>query len=598
MKIKLPPNTYLSRIEPFKSKGLETDTIYHKGVTGCGITTLAYKYFNKNAIIIEPNVPVIEDKVEEHNRKHRLDQQILGVYKGIDVDEITDYINGDVTYKKILTTPEGFVKVVKAFGENIEHMLDNYFILFDECERIITDVSYRGKIAAPIDWFFQFKHKAMVSATVLPFSDPRFIDFKHVYIEPAYEYSKPLTVISTNNVVESLRKHLDRLNSEQVLIFLNSTNTIYDIASRLDILDSCHVYCSKKSALTLNSKKLRHSFWDLDVKKLAPINFFTSRFFSAVDIKLPYNPDVIMITDVYMAAHSVLDPQTEVIQIAGRCRNGVKSLSHISNFSPSLESMNEVEAKSYLKGCLDTYQGFIKARNESTHRGVRDALNYAIEGSPFHGFYNDGALNTFMVDNFINEERVRGYYQHADALLLAYSNLSNHFTISHKAEEYPLTDEDRRKKHTGPTARQLRQIIANELYRITPRVDYFPFEDDDFTNFTRTQDRKITEAFDILGFERLEATGYSLTKIKTAVEVAKRASAIERMRSLVHAALHSGQTYPERDIKALLSEIKIRLNLNISTPATLIREFFEVRRTTINGVNVYVLGSKQEPPIP
>jgi len=68
--------------------------------------------------------------------------------------------------------------------DNENEMLENYFLLFDECERIVTDISYRGKIAAPLETFFRFKNKAVVSVTTLEFSDERFKNFDHYIIQP------------------------------------------------------------------------------------------------------------------------------------------------------------------------------------------------------------------------------------------------------------------------------------------------------------------------------------------------------------------------------------------------------------------------------
>jgi hypothetical protein len=65
--IKLPPDTYLSAIEPFKSKGLDTNSIYHKTVTGVGISTFAIRFLKENLIQSFPNKPVVEAKAKEHN---------------------------------------------------------------------------------------------------------------------------------------------------------------------------------------------------------------------------------------------------------------------------------------------------------------------------------------------------------------------------------------------------------------------------------------------------------------------------------------------------------------------------------------------------
>ena len=44
----------------------------------------------------------------------------------------------------------------------------------DECHQLVKDVDYRVDIVTPMKDFFLFKNKALVSATPIGFSDPRF----------------------------------------------------------------------------------------------------------------------------------------------------------------------------------------------------------------------------------------------------------------------------------------------------------------------------------------------------------------------------------------------------------------------------------------
>ena len=69
-------------------------------------------------------------------------------------------------------------------------MYEDYFLLFDECEKAIQDVGYRGDIYLPVEDFFRFRNKAMVSATPIVPSDPRFAEqgFEMLRIVPTYDY--------------------------------------------------------------------------------------------------------------------------------------------------------------------------------------------------------------------------------------------------------------------------------------------------------------------------------------------------------------------------------------------------------------------------
>lgn len=44
-------------------------------------------------------------------------------------------------------------------------MYTECFILFDECEKLVQDVHYRDSIREPMNDFFRFQNKALISAT-------------------------------------------------------------------------------------------------------------------------------------------------------------------------------------------------------------------------------------------------------------------------------------------------------------------------------------------------------------------------------------------------------------------------------------------------
>ncbi|MEN0054472.1 MAG: hypothetical protein AAGC65_12435 [Mucilaginibacter sp.] len=323
--IKLTKGQFLKDIEPFKSSGIPNNCILHKEITGCGATS-SELFTERNSIIIVPHVPVIKAKQRAHNDKYGAEAQILGIYKGVDDIQIENYLNSKAIYKKLITTPEGFKKILRVFTNDIESLLKEYFLLFDECERIITDVSYRGAITAPIEWFIKFENKALVSATPLDFSHPVLASMNHYKILPEYDYRKQIKVIGTNNIIESLERQLPEEPEKPVFLFINSTNCIIDIVNTLNLKDRSYVYCGDKSVAKLTANKFRRASSELDLSNLSKYNFLTSRYFSALDIELDYQPDVVLVTDVHTAEHSILDVHTEIIQIAGRFRRGINGI--------------------------------------------------------------------------------------------------------------------------------------------------------------------------------------------------------------------------------------------------------------------------------
>lgn len=438
----------------------------NKTITGLGAT---YSEMNsdRHSFIIEPNVPVIQGKVEEHNAKpENQNRQILGVHKGIYRDDILAYITSDAKYKKILSTPEGFRdKILPAIKDSLDFYKKNFYLLIDECEKNIQDSSYRGKINAPFDVFFEFENKGLVSATPLEFSDPRFLEhkFTNYIVQPEYIFSQPLQLIHTNNVLESFIDYLKDNPVDQYCIFVNSTNTIEAIIKQLKIKEQSAVFCAEESVDKLDYKDLPIARSEFDVKFMKKFNFFTSRYFSAFDVILDHKPNVVLLTDVYFAKHSILDPSTEVIQIAGRLRNGINKLTHISNFNPKLKSMSTDDAVAYLEGIGAMLQSLINLALNMPHKGQQDFLDQIMKVELARFFKEDGSYDWFMYDNFIHEERVKGYYQNLHNLGNVYKTLEKHFVLDLKPSYYLLGDEERLNR---ATAENRKDLLKKDCYPV------------------------------------------------------------------------------------------------------------------------------------
>ncbi|GAA3969225.1 hypothetical protein [Mucilaginibacter dorajii] len=590
--VKLNQGQFLSEIEPFKSSCIPTDHIINKTVPGCGITTLEALHTKRHSIIILPNVPVIEGKVSEQNKPKNKGHYLLGVHKGIEIEHIQKYLKSDNVYKKILTTPEGFVnKVIKAFDGNKKSLLEDYFLLYDECERIITDVSYRDAITAPMKYFFMFKQKALVSATTLPFSDKRLNDFKHIVIEPNYDYSKVIKVVQTNNVLESFRRHTNDLNSEQYAIFLNSTDIILALIEGMGIRSESMVFCAQDSVKKLAGDAFMNASHILATDRIKKYTFYTSRFFSAVDIKVNHTPDIIMLTDVYFAKHSILDPFTEVVQISGRYRNGIASLTHISNFNPKLSSKSEQESRHYLDGCFDTYKGFLKSYNHETHPGSKDMFSTAISTSPVHNFFDDDEVNPFMVDNYISEERVRGYYRSESYLKEPYEMLRNHYKPTFKTEKYALGDYERLCRGTKMPESEKRKVIAHQIDKFTPRHGNYVIEPEGLRDSIRSAYPLVATLYDLVGLEGLEQTDYSIGSIKAAIKVAESNALYKRLAPFVY-NVFDGQVSNSKDMAAKLTKVYKDNGVIEEAKAAHISKFYNTTRSTKDGEHVYKLLSK------
>ncbi len=574
--------SYLSSI----FKVIPTNTYINKFLPNTRATTLELES-RRHSIIIEPNVPVIIGKEDLYNKNVLL---VRGAYENVKFNDIIDYLNSDVPFKKIITTPESYPKVRSAINNTSFNLYKDFFILLDECEKIIQDCVYRKKIILPFDDFFKYTNKAMISATPLMPSDPRFKKFKHIQVVPKFNYKKSLSLVTTNSILISLRKYIEQTPDKHYFIFLNSTQVIASLIKALDIKDESAVYCSRESVIELKINDIPDCSERLPKieGKNGPFkkfNFFTSRFFSAVDIMLPYKPTVIMLTEVNFAFHSILDPTTEAVQILGRFRNGFKKAVHITNIDQIRKPKTVCVSKAYLEGCEASYIELKMLHKAATSEGGKATLKEALERVEYAQFiYEDGSKNYFMWDNYVNEERVKAYYSSKERLITAYK-YCKHFRVQHSPEQYPYIDlllnplakEISEKKTWEKVCEALQEVFDNSTSYTLENIEYF------YKQIDRSFP-EILEAFRTLGHSKIFELGYNKYKIRKEIYELKSEEEKGNIQLLNKLKLEfaEGSGYPSQIIIRVLRMIINELNLSLKPSINLLREFFDLGpRTTL-----------------
>lgn len=569
---------------------IPTNTILNKVMTGCGATWLEI-HSERHSIIIEPNVPVIIGKKAQHNF-------LFAVYEGTTREDVKAYLAGEEDgYRKIITTPEGFdKKVLPAMYELGIAVYEEYFLLFDECEKPIQDVGYRGDIYLPVEDFFKFKGKAMVSATPIIPSDPRFEEqgFEMLRIVPTYDFCKNLKVVITNNTVRVLRKLLERYRKagEKVCIFFNSTDTTWSLIQTLKLQGRCKVFCSEKSVRKLK----REGFAEVsdNLTELAEVNFFTSRFYSAVDIKLDYQPNVIVLTDVFHAPYSMIDPQTEVVQAIGRFRNGVAMLHHVTNTCNQLACLPRETLIQQLESKEAIYNKVVAI--PTANEIEKGALMEAIEGMEYKRFVTrEGKRNWFMWDNAWEDEKIKAYYKYPSTVKAAYKSAPFHVEII----PFPvaITDEDRlRRKQAGlKSTKELWREVVSQLDRLqTANPDAEPsYMLDELGDEFETMVRAHT----ILGAKRIEALGYDRRKIEAALGSIEenRLLTSEKMQQAVYGRFHSDDIVPANEVNAFMRQLITDNGIPFEgrVDRKVIGLFFELEDCKQNQARAFKLGKKK-----
>ena len=393
---------YLTEVLP----EIPTNTILYKKLTGLGATYGELKA-DRDSIILEPNVPVIKGKCKDP--KHAKDN-LMGVYENVTVDSIVKYLQASK-------------------------------------EKHMKDVDYRENITLPFDDFFMFENKGLVSATPLDFTDPRFFNqkFQIMEIQPNFEYAQPLNLYHTNNVLQELKKRIS--NTEKpIFLFINSTETIYSIMDKLDILEQSTVFCAYNSVKNLKDKKFSQAYSDWDAAKMNKYNFLTSRFFNALDIELDFQPEVFIVTDVTMATQSIIDPFTDTIQIIGRFRNGIVSASHITNTDYKFQVRSKKQLQFRINVFEENYKMLKAYHDNATSDELRDAVKAILNNHPLTPLLNtDGTKNWFKIDNYLAENLVQGYYNCFDELIKNYKRCKS-FKLNYESTPYKLGDTERLKR--------------------------------------------------------------------------------------------------------------------------------------------------------
>lgn len=516
---------------------IPNNVVIDKTATGLGITHMEI-HAKRNSIIIEPNVPVIIGKAEGKD-------YCLAVYEECKPSQIKNFLHRtDLKYKKLITTPEGFEKIKKVAQQLGIDIFKEYFCLFDECEKIIQDVDYRKRIAQPMNDFFEFEQKAMVSATPLEMRHPKLKEqnFKKIKIVPSYDYRKDMTLIPTRSFDRTVKEQLRQLvqTSPCICIFFNSTNGINSLVNflleeQLIAPDEYKIFCSKESVEKLKGAFFYESYDTLKLP-LAKVNLFTCRFFSAVDITTLLKPDVLILTNCVSVPHSIIDPFTEAIQAQGRFRNKYEdgntynSLTVIANVNENMLIYTDKQVTDRIKAARKNYEYLKKEYEEEQDIDVKRIYLDDMKVVKYADLLGeDGKFNHFAEDNWYNEERVKRYYLSAEALYQAYIDCQ-FFNVNYQPEEQGIGEEDQLQIRLAESKKAKWRKIVDNLERIEKYKIADPLYDIqvDIETLRLIEDANyIIDAYLLIGVPSIRRADFKKTEIDKEIKAFREQKAKE-----------------------------------------------------------------------
>ena len=561
---------------------IPSNCILSKRIPGCGATTLELDT-NRSSIIVVSNVPVIVSKCNKY-------PNLLGVYEGVNQGQIIEYLREN-RIRKIMTTPESFSKVKSACEKCGINVYSDFFLLMDECHQLIKDVDYRIDIVMPMNDFFLFNRKALVSATPIGFSDPRFEEshFEIIEVTADYDYRQDITVTHTYNIAKAVGQYLESHN-ETVCFFVNSVVEIYSIMNQFGLLEDSAVYCAPKSRSKLKNEygfTNAHTEWSAETMK--KYNFFTGRFYTAFDLELSYKPDLVMITDPFNAEYTMLDIDTDCIQICGRFRNGINSATHIYRVNPEIIAKSREQIEWEISAHEFAYTTIQTLYNSADNKESRFAFGAVLETLPFRKYqYPDFTKNWFAIDNDINEVLVQNQYQ-SNIPITEWYNGCHFFNPTFTKYDYNEDDEKMKIVKKCRSVKDKRRKMVQLLSEIEePQSEYAL----DFINDMRKIDPFIVDAYEVLGKERIEELKYNQKKMNEEMILSQRKG--NKVVLLIKNTFTLGNKYTNEKITEELTRIfdLMHIHPEKTIKGSMIKDYFQVKEWRNESNRGYILVSE------
>ena len=594
--ISINKHQYLSDIGfHFKS-----NTIFAKTVTGAGATTQEIKE-DRDSIIVMPNAVAVTGKAKDEKHK---DDNLMPVLRGVTSEDVAEYLQEtrkQQKHIKIITTPESFPKVKRAFQMLGLIMHSMCFLLFDECHKAVEDCDYRTTITLPFDDFFLFQEKAMVSATPIVPPDPRFKSgegFEVQVLKPEYDYAVDVAVWHTDNATEAIRSCIaEKENGEErvFVIFANTTMGIMHLIGKLGIKDESSVFCAEDSVRNLKDGGVENAYSDWSEARMRKYNFFTCRYYAAFDMILPYKPEVVFFSDAVNIPHTMLNPDTDVVQALGRMRNGFSSCTHIVVVNPELPLTDRPHVVKRIDAFREAYR-IIKNQADMSDSEVKPAFREVADMVAKKAFIDGNeAIDYFLRENYIEDELLKSDYRDIKSLIRRYENNDHYRDVRVEEKTYGLIDAPLKKKLTdAKTEKETRMLLVSILDTI--QEDHSEIAEN-YRKELREIDEFIVDAYETIGSKEIKRHRFSAKKIREAVILKKYREGVTSVAaiSMINNSFAVGKKYRSKDIKQELNRIFNLLGIKYPGIVTghTISNFFQVKDTKIKGDRAYLLLSSR-----
>ena len=560
--------------------------ILNKKETGCGATTLVLEN-QENVIIACPTRQLIHNKVFQYPNT-RCSYRIFPVLKGVFQNHVEEYIDECSSRQpiKIMVTYDSFPKVYevikkkgiqcKVIIDEYQELLDAYIYRRDAIYNLLNELKNLDNVtylsATPISC--QWRPKELENLREYE------INWKNsVRIMPyRIESKSPLTI-----VVNIIRNHkmgkpfeLRGHKVKEYFFFVNSITAIREILKKTNLYpNEVKIICGNNE---INKKRLD----EFPIENADGINktftFCTKTAFYGADFYSDAGLAII-VSDGY-AKSTLLDIATDIQQIAGRIRtinNPFKDIIlHIYNTGIMCENKTEYEEKLAIRlnkanetiaayNCLpDDLKKVITERirtNDPEEFAVYNVKEQRVEIDMMK--YNYAQYKFMTIDNIytkgisIRDSYIKAGFNVKDAEVLTQNINDNIFwgiDIGRFKRSYLMYSNDRKQ---------------------------YPLGKSDLAKDIELQNDIIPLAYNYLGDDMVMQLGYDENKVRKMVHY-KLPETQNALKEELNVTFKKGNRYSLREIKRLLKLCFEKLRIDIVAKATLLKDFFIVKRVKIN----------------
>lgn len=224
-----------------------------------------------------------------------------------------------------------------------------------------------------------------------------------------------------------------------------------------------------------------------------------------------------MVTEVFSAPYSMIDPTTEAVQIAGRFRNGVSRLIHITNYNAKAKFWKREDREQFLNEQHGIYSIFRKLWFNYTAKGQRYILEQAMKKVDYVEFaLSNGERNLFMYNNAFREDYIKMIYVKPSRILGEYDK-SQAFNVNYIPSFFRTTDKDRRILNPSKYISQveLNKLAFEQMLKLrNPENEY----DKEYYSLVAKSYKVICDGIAELGYDKIAELGYKTKAIEDAIQ--------------------------------------------------------------------------------